>query len=46
MGSDISFKNNVTHKVFIYQSYIYKKLDLALDNPQGFIGHKTVTYMY
>ena len=39
------FKNNVTHKVVIYKSYTYLiymyKEELALNNPQGLIHHKT-----
>ena len=35
MSSNHSFKNTVTNKLFTY------KYDLALNNPQGFICHKT-----
>ena len=35
-----SFKNKVTNKSFDYESKLYKQ-DLALDNPQGLICHKT-----
>ena len=38
-----SFKNNVNYKLFVYKSYLiymYKE-DLALNNLQGLICHKT-----
>ena len=40
MSSD-SFKNNVTYKLFVYKSYKMFKQDLALNNSQGLICHKT-----
>ena len=43
MCSD-SFKNDYNFKQFIYKSYIYVyKQDLASNNPQGLIYHKTQT---
>ena len=49
ISTNTSFKNKVTHKLFIYKSYI--KMDLALNNPQGLICHKPqptnyLTYIY
>ena len=34
-----SFKN-VTDKPFVYKSYLIYEQDLALNNPQGLVGHK------
>ena len=33
------FKNNVTYKLFVYKSNIYKP-DFALNKSQGFVCHK------
>ena len=48
MSSYNSFQNKVTYSLFTYKSYIYiyiytYKVDLALNNLQGLIYHKTST---
>ena len=37
-----SFKNKITYKLFANKSNIYKQ-DLALNNPQGLIIHKSTS---
>ena len=45
--SSSSYENNVTHKLFIYELYIYIYIymgggqDLILNNPQELVCHKT-----